>query len=271
MRKKLVTFIAAAMVAIGFVAGCGGGTVPAAPTATFAPPATSVPMPTATLVSEPTTTPLLAPTAVPAPRSTATPVPTPTTTPVPAPTTTALPTPTPIPSPTPTPTPTPVIADLYTPILPPMAPVYMNWRWKSDQPHFREFITDFTIHNDVGDWSDLHGYYLILIHNHISDVSFYFGLQTNVRAQDPPYWRGKGVVFSRWGTRDLENAKFSETDGWAQSAGHEGDFIGVRRSHDWGMGDYRVRIAPDGLETDGEWFSLWITDLGIGETTWVGS
>ena len=69
----------------------------------------------------------------------------------------------------------------------------------------------------------------------------------------------------------MANAKFSEADGWAQSSGHEGDFIGVRRSYEWGKGDYRVRIAPDGLESDGEWFSLWITDLGTGETTWIGS
>ena len=65
--------------------------------------------------------------------------------------------------------------------------------------------------------------------------------------------------------------KFSEADGWNQSSCHEGDFIGVRRSYDWGAGEYRVRIAPDGLEGAGEWFSLWITDLDAGETTWIGS
>ena len=70
----------------------------------------------------------------------------------------------------------------------------------------------------------------------------------------------------------LGNARFSEADGWNKSAGHEGDFIGVRHPYDWGAGDYRVRIAPDGpVEDDGEWFSLWITDLSKDETTWIGS
>ena len=125
--------------------------------------------------------------------------------------------------------------------------------------------TELTIHNDVGDWSDQHGYYLILLTNSISDALFYFGVQTDANG------RGKGLIFSRWGTRDLANARYSEEGGWTQSSGHEGDFIGVRRSYDWGAGDYRVRIAPDGQEDGGEWFGLWITDLSNDETTWIGS
>ena len=141
----------------------------------------------------------------------------------------------------------------------------MDWRWNAATKGFRDYAIEFTIHNDVGNWSDQHGYYLILMQNRISDTGLYFGLQTNVQGL------GKGVLFSRWGTRDLANAMHSPKDGWTQSSGHEGDFIGVRRSYDWGAGDYRVRIAPDGLESDGEWFSLWITDLGSGDTTWIGS
>ncbi len=170
-------------------------------------------------------------------------------------------------APTPTPTPTPISgrAYLYEPIQPPMAPAYINWRWGSDQDGLRELVTDFTIQNDVGDWSDQHGYFLILIQNSISGAGFYFGLQTDANR------RGKAVIFSRWGTRDLANARYAQTDGWTESAGHEGDFIGVRRSYDWGEGDYRIRIAPDGLDSDGEWFGLWITDLDTSDTTWIGS
>ena len=146
-----------------------------------------------------------------------------------------------------------------------MAPAYMDWRWGPSQSGFRELVTDITIHNDPGNWSDQHGYYLILIQNSISGTGFYFGLQTNANS------RGKGLIFSRWGTRDLDNARFAEADGWTESAGHEGDFIGVRRSYHWGAGDYRVRLAPDGLDDEGEWFSLWITDLKSYETTWIGA
>ncbi len=163
------------------------------------------------------------------------------------------------------PTQIPDRANLYEPILPPMAPAYIDWRWKPDQDHFRELVTDFTIHNDVGDFSDQHGLYLILLQNSISDAGFYFGLQTDANQ------RGKAVIFSRWKTRDLANARYADTDGWTESAGHEGDFIGVRRSYDWSAGDYRIRIAPDGLDSDGEWFGLWITDLDTDKTTWIGS
>ena len=157
--------------------------------------------------------------------------------------------------------------DLYEPITPPMAPAYIDWYWGSDQEPFRELVTDFTIHNDVGDWSDTHGYYLILLQNHISDKGVYFGLQTDANR------RGKAVIFSRWGTLDLANARWDETNGWTESAGHEGDFIGVRRSYNWGVGDYRIRFAPDSnySATDGAWLGLWITDLSTTTETWVGS
>ena len=155
--------------------------------------------------------------------------------------------------------------DLDQPIRPPMAPAYMDWRWEGGQDGFREVTTDFTIHNDVGDFSDQHGFYLILMQNSISDVGFYFGLQTDANG------RGKGLTFSRWKTRDLANAKHDDTYGWTESSGHEGDFIGVRRSYEWSAGDYRIRVDPDGLAPDGEWFGLWITDLNTGVTSWIGS
>lgn len=126
-------------------------------------------------------------------------------------------------------------------------------------------MVEITIQNDVGDWSDQHGYNLILMQNNISEKAFYFGLQSDVSG------RGKGLLFSRWGTGDLANARYSEAGGWTESSNIGGEFIGVRRLYDWGAGDYRARIAPDGLDSDGEWFSLWITDLGTDETTWIGS
>ena len=203
-------------------------------------------------------------TAAPAP-PTFTPAPTHISFPTRAPTPISTPTAVPMPTPTPTPTQIPGRGELYEPIQPPEHMAYIWWDWKPHQSHFRKLVTDFTIHNDVGDWSNEHGLYLMLCFSLISDVGFYFGLQTDSNR------RGKGVIFSRWETRDLANARWDETSGWTDSSGHEGDFIGVRRSYDWGAGDYRVRLAPDGLDADGEWFGLWITDLAANETTWVGS
>ena len=134
---------------------------------------------------------------------------------------------------------------LYETIQPPMAPAYIDWRWDAGQSGFREFSTDFTIHNDVGDWSDEHGYYLILMQNDIAGVGFYFGLQTDANG------RGKGVIFSRWQTDDLANARWDAADGWYELGKHEGGFIGVRRAYDWGAGDYRdyTGAPPTGTRT----------------------
>ncbi len=159
--------------------------------------------------------------------------------------------------------------DLYERISAPMAPAHVTWDWRGRRDGLREVVMDFTIHNDVGNWSDHNGYYLMLMHTTISGIGFYFGLQTAI--SHPGSTRVKGVVFSRWETRDLANARVAPTDAWTQSAGYEGDFIGVRRAYAWGAGDYRARIAPDGLEADGEWFSVWITDMGTDITTWMGA
>ena len=149
---------------------------------------------------------------------------------------------------------------------------YVWWEWRTRGIRYDEMVVDFTIHNDV-DLRGPNGLYLMLGYSDIADVPFYFGLQTDVYTGEPPYFgRGKGVIFSRWDTRDLAHARWDPDQGWSQSSGHEGDFIGVRRSYDWGAGDYRVRLAPTGESgPEGLWYGLWIIDRSSGVETWVGS
>ena len=157
-----------------------------------------------------------------------------------------------------------------------MANVYWSWENAADSEGkevtgFQELVTEFTIHNDVTLRGD-HGLYLMLAYGSLNGQDYYFGLQTDVYSPEPPFRRGKGLLFSRWGTRDLANARYSKEDGWTQSSGHEGDFIGVRRSYAWDSGDYRVTLAPDEEpDKDGAWIGLWITDLDTGDSTWIGS
>ena len=112
--------------------------------------------------------------------------------------------------------------------------------------------------------------YLMTCSGDVDDTGYYFGLQTDV--YEPGFGgRGKGLIFSRWKTRDLRNARIPG-DGWMQSSGHEGEFIGVRRSYDWGTGKYRVRIGQDGEDDSvGRWYGVWITDLSTDVETWIGS
>ncbi|MDE2839119.1 MAG: hypothetical protein OXM03_00665 [Chloroflexota bacterium] len=183
-------------------------------------------------------------------------------------------------TPKPTPTQIPGRADLYTAVHPPEHMAYIWWGWLQGQDakgnrfdEFAELVIEFTIHNDVAPLGG-NGLYLMLAYSEISGVGFYFGLQTDVKDPNILQMRGKGLIFSRWETRDLANARYVEEDGWTESSGHEGDFIGVRRSYAWGAGEYRVRMAPDESapqDSDGVWFGLWITDLSTDETTWIGS
>ena len=180
--------------------------------------------------------------------------------------------PTPRPTQTPTPTQIPGRSDLYKPLPLPQGLAYVWWYWEDKVRGFQSIDFDLTIHNDI-DVRELPndaGLYLILFSSDISGTGYYFGLQTDVYDPSVGMGRGKGLIFSRWGTRDLSNVRVAE-DGWHESAGHEGDFVGVRKAYRWGAGDYRVRIAADGEDDEGRWFSLWITDKATGETTWCGS
>ena len=214
-----------------------------------APPPTVAPLPTYT--PYPTYTPLPIATLLPTPTLTASP----TFTPTPSATPTIMPTATPFPS-----------------FSPPEHMAHVWWSWGSlDHTGYRELVVDFTIHNDPKAFpnDDDNGLYMMLGWGKLAETSFYFGIQSNVSSGVESL--GKGVIFSRWGTRDLALAKWDETDGFSQSSGHEGDFIGVRRLYQWEAGDYRIRLAPGETSQEGEWFDLWITDLASDMTTWVGS
>lgn len=182
----------------------------------------------------------------------------------------APPTPTPTPSVTPTPTPTqiPGRPELYDLGTAPEHIAHISWKWPRDtetrqRPQFREVTTDFTIHNDVGNFSSRSGLYLMLGSHTISDTLLYYGIQTRNDGS-------KALIFSRWGTVDLDNARVAP-DGFSEAGDYEGDFISVRRHYEWSHGDYRVRLASDGADDDGEWFGVWITDVDANTTTWFGS
>ncbi len=71
-------------------------------------------------------------------------------------------------------------------------------------------------------------------------------------------------------------------DGFIQLGTHEGRFVGVRRPYEWGVGDYRVRLARGEPGGDGDWFDLTIEPIAecvagsarpapTGPPTWIGS
>ena len=174
------------------------------------------------------------------------------------------------PTPTPAPTQIPGRADLYEVAKSPEHMVYIWWHWAQRDRKLHEVVFDFTIHSDPGNFSERNGLYLMVCSGDVGEHGFYFGLQTDVYDPNRRSGRGKGLIFSRWGERDLAWARPAE-GGWMQSSGHEGDFIGVRAAYEWGIGDYRMWIAPDGADEDGEWYGVWLTDYTADTTVWAGS
>ena len=183
---------------------------------------------------------------------------------------------TPEPTVAPTATPTAEEIEMATPANPPEHMVYAWWDWDYDNPNrnrdsaLNEITVDIEIHNDI-ELTGGNGIYLMVCNGDVDGTGYYFGLQTDVHDPTTFQGRGKGLIFSRWETRDLENARIPD-DGFTQSSGHEGDFIGVRRDYNWSDGEYRLRLAQDGDDDDaGRWYGVWITDLSTSAETWIGS
>ena len=215
-----------------------------------------IPSATPTLSPIPSATPTLSPT----PSTTATFSPTPSTTPTLSPTPSTTPTLSPTPSTTPTLSPRPTATATFSP---PEHMAYVWWSWGPlGRTGFRELVIDFTIHNDPAPFPShnaRNGLYLMLGWGKLAKMSFYFGIQSNVTAGAPPYQKlGKAVIFSRWGTRDLALARWDEVEGFAQSSGHEGDFIGVRRLYAWETRELPNTPCPSGNHARGR--VVWALD-----------
>ena len=146
----------------------------------------------------------------------------------------------------------------------------MYWWWDDNTTRFREMVVNLTIHNNPESFVGRNGIYLMVFSGRISGHIVYFGFQTDMHLPGTRRTAGKGVIFSRWGTRDLDNVRLAQ-NGFSESSGHEGDFIGARKGYNWRDGHYSLRLAPDGTDPDGEWFGLWVTESRSGNTTWMGS
>jgi len=138
--------------------------------------------------------------------------------------------------------------------------------WDFGVPEFPEFTIDITIHNDI---DTNPGIYFQFYQGHIGDTGFYFGLQTNI-FHPSKGGMGKGILYSRWGTRDLADVR-TVTDGWAQSAGYEGDFVGVRCNYDWTNRSYRFRLNAVDRDEKGVWYGLFVTDLTTNVEDYAGA
>ena len=116
---------------------------------------------------------------------------------------------------------------------------------------------DITMHVDPGDQV---GEYLSPYNGSIDGHQIYFGIQSDVYQPDVG-GVGKGAIFSTWWTFDAADTR-PESDGFIQLGTHEGRFVGVRRTYDWGVGDYRLSVERADHDGDGDWFAMSIQPIG---------
>ena len=165
----------------------------------------------------------------------------------------------------------PARAYLYSEIMPPEHMVYVWWGWPAGEDGFRELVVDVSVHNEVDGFDGQHGLY-IQLGRALSPISNSISASKQTRPLTPRReTSATSDSYSPVGTPETLAWARTSPSGWNESAGYEGDFISVRAPYDWGVGEYRLRLAPDGADQDGEWFSLWITALTTGVTTWAGS
>jgi hypothetical protein len=138
--------------------------------------------------------------------------------------------------------------------------------WNFGMPRFSSLYVNVSI-NSEPDTKD--GLYFQMYEGNINGVPFYFGLQTQVFKPGCGSM-GRGVIFSRWKTQDLSNVRSVE-GGWHESGSYEGDFVGIRKLYDWATHHYELRIAYIESDVVGDWYGLWIRDLGEGSEDFVGS
>jgi len=99
------------------------------------------------------------------------------------------------------------------------------------------------------------GLYFQMYQGRINDIGFYFGFQTDIYKPGVG-GVGKGIIFSRWDIRDTTYAKLYDNDGWIQSAGYEGDFIGIRTSFNWTPDSYKFSLFYESSDSLGDWYCV---------------
>jgi hypothetical protein len=149
------------------------------------------------------------------------------------------------------------------------------WDLGKDLP-FQSYSIDVTISDDLPASTNL--YIAPIGLGHFGKTPFYGGIQTQVDGhtkKDPEVRKlGPGFLFSMWDERSLDAIRPS-IGGFCQSAGHEGDFVSVRRPYEWHKGKYTYKIIlMDREEVEGKlctWIGVFVYSHEKDENIFVGA
>lgn len=129
--------------------------------------------------------------------------------------------------------------------------MYVNWTFGLGK--LVDLSIDVTFHTEPRPSAAV---YLQLYDFHIGDTGQYFGFQYAFSKEGEVRTK---FIWSRWGTRDKADARVAET-GWIESAGYEGDFVGIRYPYAWGKGTYTVHVLMRETDGVGTWYEMHIYD-----------
>jgi hypothetical protein len=138
---------------------------------------------------------------------------------------------------------------------------YVNWTL--GVTNMTDLTVDITFH---GDPQPKAAVYLQLYDFKIGDTPQYFGFQYTF---DDTGRRETRFIWSRWGTRDKEDARVAK-GGTLESGGYEGDFVGIRFPYAWSNGAYTVQVSQQETDERGAWYALTLYNHGRKESTPIG-
>lgn len=137
--------------------------------------------------------------------------------------------------------------------------------------HFPEpFLDDVTFEVEFVSGDERQpGRYYQLYQGKIGDVGIYLGFQTDI-CRPGIGGLGKGLLFSRWETRNNDDAR-PVAGGWIENSGHEDNFVGVRSLFDWTLGPHRCWLHCVEENEDARWYEFRVVRLADNREATAGS
>jgi hypothetical protein len=132
--------------------------------------------------------------------------------------------------------------------------LYLNWT--TGLKRLMDLSIDVTFHTEpkpaASVYLQLYDFPMVVPGTSVK-VGQYFGFQ---------YWFERGqlktqFIWSRWNTRDKADAWVAD-GGWIESAGYEGDFVGIRYPYQCSKGTYTVHLAMRESDPVGTWYEMQI-------------
>lgn len=165
---------------------------------------------------------------------------------------------------------------------PPILPWHLAdvwWTFPKDFEGFESIKVDFEVIGSIDQSVNL--YIAPVGLGCLNGDKFYGGIQTHtggMKSKDNPIHvnHGSGGIFSRWSSDgnpiSLDYAK-GDNNTYYDSAGYEGEFVGVRTEFSWAEGKYTFIIKREEKveQEQAYWFGAYLVDKSNGSTYYYGS